>query len=71
MPELKPFNATVQSGDPDTGRFIAEHVVPVDSPDAEHAAASIMSNAFSFTTKTRGGVRLPVASRVMKIKPRT
>ena len=49
---LKPFNSTICIFDPTAGRTIAEHVLPVDSPDAEHAAASTLANAASFTTKT-------------------
>lgn len=70
MPELKRFAVTVRVFDPDGGRTIAEHVLPVDSPDAEHAAASTMANAVSFTAKTDGSDPLSVAFRVVKIVPR-
>ena len=49
---LKPFNCTIRIFDPTDGSTIAEHVLPVDSPDAEHAAASTLANAASFTAKT-------------------
>ena len=58
MMDLKPFACTIRIFDPATGETIAEHVLPVDSPDAEHAAASTLANAASFTPKTNGdGVR--------------
>lgn len=52
---LKPFNCTIRIFDPADGSTIAEHVLPVDSPDAEHAAASTLANAASFTIKTDSG----------------
>jgi hypothetical protein len=70
MPELQRFNITVRICNPDDSSVIAEHVLPVDSPDPEHAAASTMSNAISFTTKTEGGVPLPVTFQVVKIEKR-
>ncbi len=53
---LKPFNCTIRIFDPRSGETLAEHVLPVDSPDAEHAAASTLANAASFTTKTESGL---------------
>lgn len=70
MPQLDPFNVTVRVFNPDDGAVLAEHVLPVDSPDAEHAAASTMANAISFTTKTEGGAALPVAFRVVDVARR-
>ena len=68
---LKPFNVTVRLFDPaevaDGGR---DYVLPVDSPDAEHAASSTMANAVSFTRKTEGGKVHPVAFRVVKVESR-
>ena len=60
MTELKPFNVTIRVFDPRPGMDGGEdYVLPVDSPDAEHAAASTLANAASFTTKTDGtAVRL-------------
>ena len=57
--ELTPFNCTIRVFDPADGSTIEEHVLPVDSPDAEHAAASTLANAASFVPKTRdnGAVR--------------
>ena len=71
MMTLKPFNCTIRIFDPSDGRTIEEHVLPVDSPDAEHAAASTLANAASFTTKTGfgGGVK-PVAFCCTSIEAR-
>ncbi len=59
---LKKFNVTVQCFDPHQGLASGrEFVLPVDSPDAEHAASAAMSNAVAFTTKLDGGAALPIA----------
>ncbi len=59
---LKKFNVTVRSFDPrqgvETGQ---EFVLPVDSPDEEHAISAAMSNAVAFTTRTEGQRLLPIA----------
>ncbi len=69
--DLKPFNCTIRIFDPASGATISEHVLPVDSPDAEHAAASTLANAASFTTKTEAGlVTRPVAFCCTKIETR-
>ena len=68
---LKPFNVTVRVFDPARGAESGQdYVLPVDSPDAEHAASSTMANAVSFTRKTEGGAILPVAFRVVKVESR-
>ena len=54
--DLKPFNCTIRIFNPMSGETLEEHVLPVDSPDAEHAAASTLANAASFTAKTEGGM---------------
>ena len=54
MTTLTPYACMIRVFDPVTGATIAEHVLPVDSPDAEHAAASTLANAASFTTKING-----------------
>ena len=61
MTELKSYACTIRIFDPASGETIAEHVLPVDSPDAEHAAASTLANAASFTPKTDGDVVRSVA----------
>ncbi len=68
---LKPFSCTIRVFDADTGQTIAEHLLPVDSPDAEHAAASTLANAASFTVKTDGGMQArPVAFCCVRIAAR-
>lgn len=71
MTELKPFACTIRVFDSASGSTIAEHVLPVDSPDAEHAAASTLANAASFTPKTDGGNVRPVAFCCTAITPRS
>ncbi len=68
---LKPFNVTIRVFDPTKGvESGRDYVLPVDSPDEEHAIASTTANAASFTT-TMGGARpLPVAFTCTKIEPR-
>ncbi|MEH3158574.1 MAG: hypothetical protein PGN08_06285 [Sphingomonas taxi] len=61
MTELLPFACTIRVFDPASGATIEEHVLPVDSPDAEHAAASTLANAAAFTPKTSGDAVLSVA----------
>ena len=69
--DLKPFAVTVRVFDPAKGLGSGrDYVLPVDSPDAEHAAASTLANAASFTRKTDGGVALPVAFACVKVEPR-
>ncbi len=69
--DLKPFNCTIRIFNPTSGETLEEHVLPVDSPDAEHAAASTLANAASFTSKTEGGmVTLPVAFCCTRIEAR-
>lgn len=70
MMNLKPFACTIRIFDPTTGETIAEHVLPVDSPDAEHAAASTLANAASFTPKTDGSAVRSVAFCCTAVEPR-
>jgi len=70
MTELKPFACTIRVFDPATGDTIEEHVLPVDSPDAEHAAASTLANAASFTSKIEGGTVRSVAFCCTAVEPR-
>lgn len=68
---LKPFSVTIRVYDPTKGLDAGQdYVLPVDSPDAEHAIASTTANAASFTKKTEGGKALPVAFTCIKIEPR-
>ena len=52
----KPFNVTIRVFDstkgPERGQ---DYVLPVDSPNAEHAVASTTANAASFTETMEGG----------------
>lgn len=60
--ELKPFNVTIRVFDPTKGLESGQnHVLPVDSPDAEHAIASTTANAASFAREAEGDKALPVA----------
>ena len=68
---LKPFNVTIRVFDLAKGVVSGvDYVLPVDSPDAEHAAASTLANAASFTPKIDGGKPLPVAFTCTKVEPR-
>ena len=72
MTSLNSFTCTIRVFDPSDGSTIEEHALPVDSPDAEHAIASTLANAASFTTKTTigGGVK-PVAFCCTHIEARS
>ena len=59
---LKKYNVTIRAFNPAQGPASGEqYILPVDSPDAEHAIASTLANAASFTKKTSGSSILPVA----------
>ena len=70
MTALQPFACTIRVFDPASGETIKEHVLPVDSPDAEHAAASTLANAASFTPKTNGDAVRSVAFCCTAVVPR-
>ena len=60
--DLKHYNVTVRRFDPAQGPNSGElFVLPVDSPDEEHAIASTIANASAFSKKTQAGRPLPVA----------
>ena len=66
--ELRRFAVTIVRFDPMRGLDSGQtFVLPVDSPDEEHAAASTLSNAISFSKKTEAGRALPVAFMVIKV----
>ena len=68
---LKPFDVTIRVFDPTKGLESGQdYVLPVDSPDAEHAVASTMANAASFTKKVEGDKPLPLAFTCIKVEPR-
>jgi hypothetical protein len=59
---LKKYNVTVRCFSVTDGfERGEEHILPVDSPDEEHAVSAAMSNAIAFTTKVQGGTVLPIA----------
>ncbi|QDI83528.1 hypothetical protein E8E01_00825 [Methylorubrum populi] len=69
--DLKSFKVTIRVFDPTKGLESGQdYVLPVDSPDAEHAIASTTANAASFTKKADGGKALPVASTCIKVEAR-
>lgn len=69
--KLHPFTCTIRVFDIGSGDTIAEHALPVNSPDAEHAAASTLANVASFTTKIDGGMGTrPIAFACVKIERR-
>ncbi len=62
MTNLKKFNVTVQCFNPKVGLESGrQFVLPVDSPDEEHAVSAAMSNAIAFTTKLDGVAIRPIA----------
>jgi hypothetical protein len=59
---LKKFNVTIRRFDPTQSVASGqEFVLPVDSPDEEHAIASTLANAASWPGKVANGQPLPVA----------
>lgn len=69
--DLKPFNVTIRVFDPTKGIDGGQdYVLPVDSPDADHAIASTIANAASFTRKVEGGKAHPVAFACIKVEQR-
>ena len=57
--------------DPSTGLAGGtDFVLPVDSPDEEHAVSAAMSNAVAFTRKVEGTSVLPVAFVCMAVTSR-
>ena len=69
--ELKQFNVTVRRFDPARGFASGKDLVlPVDSPDEEHAVSAAMSNAIAFTRKTEGSGVLPVAFACVAVASR-
>ena len=69
--ELRKFNVTVRRFDP-AGRFDdgTDFVLPVDSPDEEHAVSAAMSNAVAFTRKVEAGAAVSVAFACMEVSGR-
>ena len=69
--ELKHFNVTIRRFDPGQPQATGQlFVLPVDSPDAEHAIASTLANAAAFSRKADAGRPLPVAFMAVRVEPR-
>ena len=69
--ELKHYEVTIRRFDPTQGPAAGElFVLPVDSPDEEHAIASTIANASAFSRKTEAGRPLPVAFMAVRVEPR-
>ena len=68
--QLKKFNVTIRRFNPTAPGSEEEFILPVDSPDAEHAASSTLANAISWSTKISGDSPLPVAFQCISIAER-
>ena len=68
--QVKKFNVTVHRFDPSNPGHMEEFVLPVDCPDAEHAASAVLSNLIAWTPKTEGSKVLPIAFRCIAITER-
>ena len=70
--ELKHYDVTIRRFDPTGPAGNGQvFVLPVDSPDAEHAIASTIANASAFSMKTDGAGRAaPVAFMAVKVERR-
>ena len=69
--DLRRFNVTVRRFHPESNEALGDDLVlPVDSPDEEHAASAAMSNAIAFTTKVQDGKPLPVAFQCVGVSAR-
>ena len=66
--DLKHYSVTIRRFDPAQGTASGQlFVLPVDSPDEEHAVASTIANASAFSKKTEAGRALPVAFMAVQI----
>ena len=66
--ELTKFDVTICRFDPAQGPASGqEFVLPVDSPDEEHAIAATLANAASWPGKVENGQPLPVAFAALRI----
>ena len=68
--DVRKFNVTVRRFDPERAGEGEDFVLPVNCPDKEHAAASVLSNLISWTPKTSDGTILPVAFRCVAVEER-
>ena len=68
---LKKFSVTIRRFDTLKGVDSGEDfVLPVDSIDEDHAIASTLANAISWTVKAQGGAVLPVAFCCVAVEER-
>lgn len=68
---LKKYNVTVRRFDPSKSSDLGENfILPVDSPDVEHAISAAMSNAVAFSAKSDGMSLRPVAFTCVGIAER-
>ena len=69
--ELKKYNVTIRRFDPAQGpQSGQEFVLPVDSPDEEHAIASTIANAASWPGKLANGRPVPMAFTAVRVSQR-
>lgn len=68
--DLKHYNVTIRRFDPARPASAQEFVLPVDSPDEEHAIASTIANAASWAGKVANGRPLPMAFMAVRVAPR-
>ncbi len=70
---LKKYNVTVRRFDPAAGLddpSAEQFVLPVDSPDEEHAVSAAMSNCVAFTPKIHFGSLKQIAFCAVQIADR-
>ena len=72
--ELRKYTVTVRRFDPRRpldDQAVDQFLLPVDSPDEEHAVSAAMSNAVAFTPKVQdGGSMSPVAFWATEVRER-
>lgn len=69
--DLRKFAATIRRLDPAQGPASGQaFVLPVAGPDEEHAIASTLANAASFSNKAQGARALPVAFMAVRVARR-
>ena len=69
--DLRHYAVTIRRFDPSQGPASGQvFVLPVDSPDEEHAIASTLANAAAFSRKAQDGRPLPVAFMAVQVERR-
>lgn len=69
--EIKQFNVTVRRFDPSRDDAGEEFILPVDCPDAEHAASAVLSNLIAWSEKTSGSSVRSIAFQCLAVSERT